>query len=59
LGTAQFRRWVVNESYKWHAFAAELAEVVQTAAPRIVLAGIVVVVMVAGIALRVWRYVPW
>jgi hypothetical protein len=49
----------VNQRYKWHAFAAELAQVVQTAAPHIVLAGIVVLVMVAGIALRVWRYVPW
>lgn len=49
----------MNESCKWHAFAAELAEIVQTAAPRVALAGIVVVVMVAGIALRLWRYVPW
>jgi len=49
----------MNGSYKWHAFAAELAEVVHRTAPRVALAGVVVLVMVAGVLLRVWRYVPW
>ena len=49
----------MNRSYEWRAFAAELAEVVHRTAPRVALAGVVVLVMVAGVLLRVWRYVPW
>ncbi|HTO51308.1 MAG TPA: hypothetical protein VML91_26970 [Burkholderiales bacterium] len=49
----------MNGSYTWRAFASELAELVQTTAPRVALAGVVVLVMVAGVLLRIWRYVPW
>jgi len=50
----------MNGNHRWHALAAELAEVVRTSAPRVAGFGVVIVVLVAApMLLRVWRYVPW
>lgn len=50
----------MNGRYKWHAAAVELAEVVRTAGPRVVVTGIVMVAFVAApVLLRAYTFVPW
>jgi hypothetical protein len=50
----------VNGKYGWHAAAAELAEAVRTAGPRVTAVGEVMVVLVAApVLLRAWFFVPW
>ena len=50
----------MNGRYRWHAAAAELAEVVRTAGPRVAVVGVVMVAFVAApVLLRAWVFVPW
>jgi hypothetical protein len=45
--------------YRWHAAAAELAEVVRTVGPNIALTGAVIVALVAAaLILRYWVFLP-
>jgi preprotein translocase subunit SecY len=49
----------MNGNCAWHALAAELEEVIQTAAPRVAVVGAVIVALVAvPMLLRVWVFVP-
>ena len=50
----------MNVKYGWHAAAAELAEGVRIAGPRVATVGVVMVVLVAApVLLRAWFFVPW
>lgn len=50
----------MNGRYRWHAAAAELAKVVRTAGPRVVVAGMVMVAfVVAPVLLRAYTFVAW
>ena len=49
----------MNGKFRWHAAAAELAEVVQAVGPRVALVGAVFLVLVAvPLILRFWVYLP-
>jgi len=45
--------------YRWHVAAAELAELVRTAGPRVALVGIAFLVLVAlPLVVRYWVFLP-
>ena len=50
----------MNGRYGWHAAAADVAEVVRTAAPRVaVVAAVTVMLLAVPVLLRLWVFVPW